>query len=80
MSNLITKKFTIRLINYIFDVWETVYILNRLPELSISNSELSTMMRNIRNQFPNEPSEWIYNHCKGELLKIVLEKKVIIDM
>lgn len=80
MSNIITKKFAVRLINYIFDVWETVYILNRLPELSIDYMDVKTVMDSISDQFPREPSQWRYERCKEELLKVVLEKKVIIDM
>lgn len=80
MSNVITKKFAIRLINYIFDVWETVYVLNRLPELSIDYRDVKTVMDSISCQFPYEPSQWRYERCKEELLKVVLEKKVIIDI
>lgn len=79
LHTVITKKFANRLINHIFDVWDYEYVLNRLPELDVTTAEVHNIVASIRNQFWDIPRTNQYNQCKKELLKLVLEKRIIID-
>lgn len=74
---IISIKLAMRGVNYIFDNWYLHYVLDYVPTIGISVSELRDIMTPM--EIYEENPKIYLEKCKGALFKYLHEKKIIFD-